>query len=92
MIESLPKLRDKYITEDQNGKLLILQAMSKMPEEENIDFLQAVLEPSNALRLEAAEALSRIESFGVKGIETILRRSDDDLQAVARHILDSKTR
>lgn len=90
--ESLSVLRDRFTREDQSGKVLILQAMSKMPEEENVDFLQSILEPSNALRLEAAEALSRIESFGVKGIETILRRSDDDLQAVARHILDSKTR
>jgi tetratricopeptide (TPR) repeat protein len=92
IIDTLPVLKNKYLEEDQNGKVLILQAMSNMPEEDNIDFLQSILEPSNALRLEAAEALARIESFGVKGIETILRRSDDDLQAVARHILDSKTR
>ena len=90
--ETLPVLKTKYLNEEQSGKVLILQAMSNMPEEDNIDFLQSILEPSNALRLEAAEALARIESFGVKGIETILRRTDDDLQAVARHILDSKTR
>ncbi|MCK5822190.1 MAG: HEAT repeat domain-containing protein [Bacteroidales bacterium] len=90
--ETLDIFRERYIVEDQDARVLILQAMSKMPEDSNVDFLQGILEPSNALRLQAAEALSRIESFGVKGIETILRRSDDDLQAVARHILDSKTR
>lgn len=92
VVETLPILKERFIAEEQETKVLILQAMSKMPEEENIEFLQEILEPSNALRLQAAEALSRIESFGVKGIETILRRSDDDLQAVAKHILDSKTR
>lgn len=92
ILETLPVLKDRFALENQQTKLMILQAMAKMPEEENIEFLQSILEPSNALRLEAAEALSRIESFGVKGIETIIRRSDDDLQAVARHILDSKTR
>lgn len=92
VVETLEVLKERYIAEEQDIKVLILQAMAKMPEEENIDFLQGILEPSNALRLQAAEALSRIESFGVKGIETILRRTDDDLQAVARHILDSKTR
>jgi len=90
--ETLSVLKERYVVEEQDARVLILQAMSKMPEDANVDFLQGILEPSNALRLQAAEALSRIESFGVKGIETILRRSDDDLQAVARHILDSKTR
>lgn len=90
--ETLAIFKERYVVEDQDARVLILQAMSKMPEDSNVDFLQGILEPSNALRLQAAEALSRIESFGVKGIETILRRSDDDLQAVARHILDSKTR
>jgi len=90
--ETLDIFKERYVVEDQDARVLILQAMSKMPEDSNVDFLQGILEPSNALRLQAAEALSRIESFGVKGIETILRRSDDDLQAVARHILDSKTR
>ena len=90
VLEVLPEFKARYPQEDQAGKILILQAMSKMPEESNIDFLTGILEPSNELRIEAADALSRIESFGVRGIENILQRSDDDLQAVARHILDNK--
>ncbi|MBT7094013.1 MAG: hypothetical protein HN936_12255 [Bacteroidetes bacterium] len=90
VLDVLPELKARYTKEDQTGKVLILQAMSKMPEESNVDFLTGILEPSNELRIEAADALARIESFGVRGIENILRRSDDDLQAVARHILDNK--
>ena len=86
----LPVLKEKFPGEEQSSKVLILKAMTKLPDESNIEFLRQVLEPSNELRLEAAEALARIESFGVRGIETILKRSDEDLQAVAKHILDTK--
>ncbi|MCD6332925.1 MAG: HEAT repeat domain-containing protein [Bacteroidales bacterium] len=87
---ALPIFRERYVHESEKNKVLILQSMSKIPDESNIEFLRSVLEPSNKLRIEAADALARIESFGVRGIETILKRSDEDLQAVARHILDSK--
>ncbi len=89
-VEVLPVLKERYLFENDKGKVLILKAMSRLPDESNVEFLRSVLEPSNELRLEAADALARIESFGVRGIETILKRSDEDLQAVARHILDNK--
>jgi HEAT repeat protein len=89
-VEALALLKDRYGYESQPGKVQILKAIGKIPDESNIEFLRGVLEPSSELRLEAADALARIETFGIKGIETILRRSDEDLQAVARHILDNK--
>jgi len=89
-VEVLPVLKERYLFEGEKGKVLILKAMSRLPDESNVEFLRSVLEPSNELRLEAADALAKIESFGVRGIETILKRSDEDLQAVARHILDNK--
>jgi len=89
-IEILPVLKERYNHESEDARVLIIKAMSKIPDESNIEFLRGILEPSNELRLEAADALARIESFGVRGIETILKRSDEDLQAVARHILDNK--
>lgn len=89
-VEVLPVLKERYLFENDKGKVLILKAMSRLPDDSNVEFLRSVLEPSNELRLEAADALARIESFGVRGIETILKRSDEDLQAVARHILDNK--
>ncbi len=88
--QALSLLQERFGYESQPGRLQILRAIGKMPDESNVDFLRGVLEPSSELRLEAADALARIESFGVKGIETILKRSDEDLQAVARHILDNK--
>jgi hypothetical protein len=88
--QALSLLQERFGYEAQPGRLQILRAIGKIPDEANVEFLRGVLEPSSELRLEAADALARIESFGVKGIETILKRSDEDLQAVARHILDNK--
>ncbi|OFY51603.1 MAG: hypothetical protein A2X22_14460 [Bacteroidetes bacterium GWF2_49_14] len=88
--QALSLLQERFGYESQPGRLQILRAIGKIPDESNVEFLRGVLEPSSELRLEAADALARIESFGVKGIETILKRSDEDLQAVARHILDNK--
>lgn len=88
--DALGIMKNRFNTEDQANKLLIIKAMARIPDDSNIGFLRGILEPDNDLRIEAARALSKIDSFGVKGIESVLRRSDEDLQAVARHILDGK--
>lgn len=86
----LPLLKEMYNLEDLETQMVILGAMGNMPRESNIEFLRTILEPDNQLRKEAAEALSNIEEFGTRGLENILVKSEEDLQAIAKHILDKR--
>jgi len=86
----LPLLKEMYNIENKETQMLILGAMGKIPRESNIEFLREILEPNNQLRMEAAEALANIEEFGTTGLERILTKSDEDLQDIAKHILDNR--
>lgn len=88
--EALDLLKERFSHEEEPGKIEILKAIGKIPDDSNIEFLKGVLEPRSDLSLEAAEALVRIDSFGMKGIDNLLSSSDEDMQAIARHILDNK--
>jgi len=88
--EALDLLKDRFRHEGETGKIEILKAIGKIPDDSNIEFLKGVLEPRSDLSLEAAEALVQIDSFGMKGIDNMLSSSDEDMQAIARHILDNK--
>jgi hypothetical protein len=88
--EALGLLKDRFRYEGEPGRLEILKAIGKIPDESNVEFLKGVLEPPSELSLEAAEALVHIDSFGMKGIDNLLHNSNEDMQAIARHILDNK--
>lgn len=88
--EILPLLKEMFNIESRETQMFILGAMGKIPRESNIEFLREILEPNNQLRMEAAEALANIEEFGTSGLERILAKSDEDLQEIARHILDNR--
>ncbi|MFH0761650.1 MAG: HEAT repeat domain-containing protein [Bacteroidota bacterium] len=88
--EALNLLKDRFRYESEPGRIEILKAIGKIPDDSNIEFLKGVLEPRSDLSLEAAEALVQIDSFGMKGIDNMLSSSDEDMQAIARHILDNK--
>ncbi len=90
--EGLVLLRNRYETESEPGRLEILKAIGKIPDDANIEFLKSVRDQSIDLRLQAADALARIESYGIKGIENLLQGPDEDMQAIARHILENKIR
>jgi HEAT repeat protein len=88
--ESLPLLIERYGIENQENKIQVIHAIAKIPGEGAANFLRGILDPEEELRIEAAEALAGIESVGLDGIEEILRKSEEKLQAVGRHLLLKK--
>jgi len=83
-------LREKYVSESYTNRILILRAMGRMPDEANIDFLSELLKDPGDFRIEAAHALASVPSFGIAGVERVLKDLGADSELIARHILINK--
>ncbi|MFO7616113.1 MAG: HEAT repeat domain-containing protein [Bacteroidales bacterium] len=88
--ESLPLLIERYGIENQENRIQVIQSIARIRSEDAANFLRGILDPEEELRIEAAEALAGLESVGLDGIEEILRKSEERLQAVGRHLLTKR--
>ncbi len=82
--------RDKFDKETYTNRMLILRSMARIPDSSNIDFLKDLLRVSGNLQVEAAHALSAIESVGIEGVESTLKDLGISSEIIARHILINK--
>ncbi len=86
----LALFRDKFDKETYTNRMLILRSMARIPDPSNIDFLKDLLKVSGNLQVEAAHALSAIESVGIEGVEKALKDLGISSEIIARHILINK--
>lgn len=86
----LELLKDRFDGETHTNKMLILRAMSRLPDKSSIDFLKNLLKNSRDFRIEASHALASIKSFGPEGVEKALKEIGEDSEIIARHILINK--
>jgi len=92
--KALPAMKQVYENEAFKNKLEILLAFTRIPEEQNLEFLKMVLDTEEdvQLQIQATKAMENTDEPGISMLIKLMKSKSEykNYQIIIRHVLDGR--